>query len=224
MVTNNKQERIDVSIRSTPSTALHTRRPATEQRSTEQRIAEQAIRLFSQKGYEATGIREIAACVGITTASLYHYADSKEEILVSIMEKGLLDLRDNAERIVSTHQRPLARLSELVRMHVGFHATRQQEAIVIDTEFRSLTGTRRAHIRRLRTAYEAYWRTAVAQGNEESVLLCSDIPLTVYALLGMCNGVAVWFSENGRESVNETQQYFADLALALVRGTAVPKN
>ena len=39
------------------------------------------IRLFAQKGYHNTSMREIARGLNMNQSSLYHYFDSKEDIL-----------------------------------------------------------------------------------------------------------------------------------------------
>ncbi len=58
-----------------------------EQRiSTKQRIMNTALTLFSQKGYEAVGVEEIAKGVGIKAPSLYKHFKSKQAIFDAIME------------------------------------------------------------------------------------------------------------------------------------------
>lgn len=52
---------------------------------TKERILEEALTLFSRQGYKATGVRQIAAAVGIRDASLYKHFKSKEDIFRGIM-------------------------------------------------------------------------------------------------------------------------------------------
>ena len=48
---------------------------------TKEKILQEASRLFSTKGYAATGVEEIAAAVGIKAASLYkHYRNKSNAI------------------------------------------------------------------------------------------------------------------------------------------------
>jgi AcrR family transcriptional regulator len=57
--------------------------------STRRRIQDAALQLFAAKGFFATGIREIADRVGVTTAALYHYMGSKDELLIEIMVSSM---------------------------------------------------------------------------------------------------------------------------------------
>jgi AcrR family transcriptional regulator len=62
----------------------------------------QALRLFSEKGYDASSVREICEAAGITKPALYHHFGSKEGVFRALvegvfaeMQAGLLEiLRD----------------------------------------------------------------------------------------------------------------------------------
>ena len=53
------------------------------------RIMEAALKLFAAKGFEATGIREIAESVNLSSAALYHYIGTKDDLLFKIMSDSL---------------------------------------------------------------------------------------------------------------------------------------
>jgi AcrR family transcriptional regulator len=64
-------------------------------------IQDVAMTLFTEHGYDATSMREIAEQLGITKAALYYHFDSKEQIIVSLLEaplSALDELLDWAER------------------------------------------------------------------------------------------------------------------------------
>src|SRR5690554_6288787 len=49
------------------------------------RLLREAARLFREKGYERTTVRDLAAAVGIQSGSLFHHFRTKEEILKAVM-------------------------------------------------------------------------------------------------------------------------------------------
>ncbi|MCW8978209.1 MAG: TetR/AcrR family transcriptional regulator, partial [Marinobacter sp.] len=49
------------------------------------RLLTEAARLFREKGYERTTVRDLAAAVGIQSGSLFHHFRTKEEILKAVM-------------------------------------------------------------------------------------------------------------------------------------------
>ncbi len=55
-----------------------------KRRETLQRITDAGIRLFVEKGYEATTLDEIAAAAGISRRTFFYYFKSKDEILLSL--------------------------------------------------------------------------------------------------------------------------------------------
>src|SRR5262245_57916504 len=54
---------------------------------TRERIPQVALRLFAEKGYEATSMREIAEHLGITKPALYYHFDSKEAIVRELLRE-----------------------------------------------------------------------------------------------------------------------------------------
>jgi AcrR family transcriptional regulator len=59
---------------------------------TRTRIQQVALELFTERGYEATSLREIAERLGVTKAALYYHFRTKEEIVQSLFEDHLAQL------------------------------------------------------------------------------------------------------------------------------------
>jgi AcrR family transcriptional regulator len=53
---------------------------------TRSRIQEVALELFTEQGYEATSLREIAEELGVTKAAVYYHFKTKDEIVASLAE------------------------------------------------------------------------------------------------------------------------------------------
>ncbi|RIV35967.1 TetR/AcrR family transcriptional regulator [Micromonospora radicis] len=57
---------------------------------TRERIQAVALELFTEQGYEATSLREVAERLGVTKAALYYHFKSKDEIVTSVVEDRLV--------------------------------------------------------------------------------------------------------------------------------------
>ena len=64
---------------------------------TKRKIFETSMRLFSEKGYDATSIEEITAVVGVAKGTLYYHFSSKEEIFNFLVEEGMKLLKNSIE-------------------------------------------------------------------------------------------------------------------------------
>jgi AcrR family transcriptional regulator len=54
----------------------------------EDQLLETATRLFKEKGYHNTSMQDLADALGLQKGSLYHYIDSKQELLRRLLERA----------------------------------------------------------------------------------------------------------------------------------------
>lgn len=54
---------------------------------TRQQILDASLRLFSERGFARTTVRDIARLAGITDAAIYYHFDSKREVLEALVEE-----------------------------------------------------------------------------------------------------------------------------------------
>ena len=62
---------------------------------TKRKIFETSMKLFADKGYDATSIEEITATVGVAKGTLYYHFSSKEEIFNFLVEEGVKLLKNS---------------------------------------------------------------------------------------------------------------------------------
>ena len=62
---------------------------------TKRKIFETSMKLFAEKGYDATSIEEITATVGVAKGTLYYHFSSKEEIFNFLVEEGVKLLKNS---------------------------------------------------------------------------------------------------------------------------------
>jgi AcrR family transcriptional regulator len=66
---------------------------------TRDRILDTAEALFAERGLAATPVRDIAAAVGLTPASLYNHFSGKEALYAAVLERGVRPLVDVLESL-----------------------------------------------------------------------------------------------------------------------------
>src|SRR5579871_1295814 len=180
---------------------------------TEERIREVALRLFAQKGFEATGTREIASEAGLTVAGLYYYVGTKEELLLGIVLDMSTRLLRSALSIGARDDSPEQKLGLLMLLHLWFHGQYALASKVINTEYRSLTGEAREQAQLIRDRYEAEFRNVIAEGMEQGIFEAQDAKLAAIALIEMGRGISHWYKPDGALSLTQLSYIHVDWAL-----------
>jgi AcrR family transcriptional regulator len=187
-------------------------RPATGQR-----VRDAAVELFAERGYHGVGIRELAERAGLSSATLYHYMATKQDLLVAIMTENLEALIESAQAaVIGAGADPAGQLRALVELHVCEHARKPLETSVVDGEVRSLVEPHRAEILALRDHYESIWAQVLTAGRRTGAFAVEDPTVTRMALLEMCTGVSRWYRAGGKLSLSAVVERHVTLALALV--------
>ncbi len=116
-------------------------------------ILDVSLRLFSEKGFDGTSVRDIAKAIGITQSSLYKHYSSKEEILSKIFEemKRQYEVKaeemslhiDSREGMDSAHfasmspEKIAAKVRELIEFSVAEPFVRDFRKLLTSMQFRS---------------------------------------------------------------------------------------
>src|SRR6266404_2498680 len=167
-------------------------------------IDEVASELFHANGYAATSVRDIARALDIQGASLYAHVASKEDVLWSIVDSAATVFETKADEAVeeTATSDPVERLAALVEAHVDVVTADPERASVFVTEWRHLSGDRRAAIATRRDAYEARFRAVIEDGIAVGAFRATDSALAATFILTALNGIATWYRPNGRLSAD----------------------
>jgi AcrR family transcriptional regulator len=171
--------------------------------------------LFSENGYHATTMRDIAARVGVQPASLYYHFDTKQSILLSIMHDAMLALHHGMDEALSSSDDPVEQMRAAVIQHVRYHTESPIEAIIADTELRALSGDQRREIQKSRDTYQGKFEQILRSGAGSGVFSVPDEKLAVYSILEMCSGVSAWYRPDGRLTGAKVAEVLAELVLQL---------
>ena len=176
-------------------------------------VYEAAVDLMFERGYHGTSLRDVARVVGVQMSSLYYYHESKQALLVAIMEKTTADLIAVVAEAMEGAGSPRERLVAGIRAHVMFHATRRKENFVADSEIRSLEPEERATIVAMRERYEQLFRDVLKEGAASGAFVDVDVSVTLAGLFAMLNGVATWYRPRGRMSLPEIADQYCTIFL-----------
>jgi AcrR family transcriptional regulator len=183
-------------------------------------VLETAGRLFREKGFDATTVRQIADAAGLLPGSLHYRYPSKEEMLLALVDRGIDHATEAVRLAIAGATDPFERMRLALRAHLRL-LVRDDVAIYVTLyEGRSLSGDARAHMVRLRDRYDALW-DGILHAAAGSGRLRRDVDLSLVRLLllGAANWTAQWFSPHGSYSCDEVADAYADL---LWRGLAQP--
>lgn len=176
-------------------------------------IAAAALALFSQRGYNSTGMEDIAGHVGIATSSLYNHVGSKRELLTEVILDTLRGLLDDHREGLAGLTTPSEQLHAAMRRHVRYHALHAQATRVVNNEIAHLDPAARAQATALRRDYVRCWQRIIAAGVAAGDFLVADVKVCAYSLIDMGLGVCLWFDPQARYSAEELGTMYADMAL-----------
>jgi AcrR family transcriptional regulator len=83
-------------------------------------IARAAARLFAERGYDATSVREIVEAAGVAKPTLYYYFRSKEGLAQALITVPLSNLTSTLQRIVSQVEDPIRCLERVIEAQYNF--------------------------------------------------------------------------------------------------------
>ena len=85
---------------------------------TKRKIFETSMKLFAEKGYEATSIEDITATVGVAKGTLYYHFSSKEEIFDFLVEEGIKLLQNSVDIKTAKYNNYLDKLKAIVLIQI----------------------------------------------------------------------------------------------------------
>ena len=186
-----------------------------------ERVLKAATRLFGERGYPSTSMRDIAEAVGILAGSLYSHISSKEAVLLQIVETGIDRYLAEVLPIVESGERADVRLRKAIKAHVALVTSHAEESLVALHQWKFLSGDNRKRIEAKRRAVSDAFARVLTEGMDSGVF--KPVPnrdITIAVILGTLNWVPEWYSPRGRSSPDEIGDQLADLLLG---GLLAPK-
>jgi AcrR family transcriptional regulator len=172
---------------------------------------------MAEHGYHGTSVRDIAERAELSPAALYYHFASKQDLLATIMERGIdrLLLRTRTA-LAEAGESPEDQLSAIVAVQVLFHLESQGATLLGTSEMRALEEPVRSKHKAKRQQQQRLFDQVIADGVARG-MFTTTLPLeAARAIVVMCTAVASWFSPRGRLSREQVVKRYQRLALDMV--------
>ena len=168
-------------------------------------LLDAAARLFADKGYVATSMRDIAQACGMLPGSLYYHFAAKEDLLVAVYERGVQELLANVRIAIAKESEPWLRLQAACTAHLQTVLRHSDYAQVLIRVLPNDVAPAAARLAELRDEYEKQFATLVgalplANGADRRALRLM--------LIGAMNWSRFWFSSPGRDTPRSLARKF----------------
>jgi AcrR family transcriptional regulator len=173
-----------------------------------------AAELFAERGYDGTSMAELTEATGLAAGGIYHYIESKDELLIAICDELLEPLLAQAREIVATALPPVEQLRDLVTTWVAHVVAHRHHMLVFTQERQAIERQPRwRHVRSQRKAFEKILDDLLTRGEADGSMTFDDRRLSLVALLGMVNYTPQWVRPNGRLSPAEIAAGYCAIVL-----------
>lgn len=146
--------------------------------------------------------------VGIRKASIYHYFQSKEEILVDIHEEMIDLIIGKQESRRDDDSTASEMLLGMMQDLVGLMETHPGHLRIFFEHYRELEPEAKLEIGRKRDHYQNMLREVLLRGSENGEFEIENLELASLAVLGVCNWTYQWFRPDGPLSAVEVAEAF----------------
>jgi TetR/AcrR family transcriptional regulator, cholesterol catabolism regulator len=172
-----------------------------------------ATRLFSEKGYRGTSMRDLGDALGLHAGSLYVHIKSKEEVLFEICQRIQRLHSEGIAEILASDAGGIDKLRSIARLEMRIIAENREGAAIYFHEWRNLDPERQAAIVAERDAFERSVRTVIADCVGTGLFRPLDEKMAAVAFVSVFNWSYQWYSPSGRLSNDEVADRFVDFFL-----------
>ncbi|WP_373557354.1 TetR/AcrR family transcriptional regulator [Sphingobium sp. Z007] len=171
-----------------------------------------AVRMFNARGYHAASLDDVAASLGVSKPTIYHYLGNKEQVLVECVNRGLSMLREAADKAADAPGSGHDRLRAFLLRYACINMDDFGRCVIrTNEEVLSLDSATRFRARK-REIDDAV-RGMIAEGMADGSIAPVDIRFASFTLAGALNWPARWHDPDGPLSPEEVAEKLVDIAL-----------
>jgi AcrR family transcriptional regulator len=189
-----------------------------------------SARLFREKGYDATTVRDIAAAVGMRSGSPFYHFKNKQEILKAVMEEGLHQGFERTVAALAKATTVQARFRALVRTQYGIlHDEGSEFIAVLLYDWRSLPDEHKQDIIAVKDRYDLLWQASLkemldlgliganSQGGKASA---DEVKTARLMIMGAINFTVTWYKQRSGRGAMDLEALADRTVRFFMRGSA----
>jgi len=158
-----------------------------------QQILKTSAKIFAEKGFHHTSVRDISRATKMSLSGLYYYFTTKEELLFLIQERCFVTLLQHWEQVNLPDLDARVRIRAFAENHLGFFLHNMPEMKVMAHEDESLTGEFDDKILVLKRRYVKVIMDLISQLQDQESGKGIDLRLATFSLFGMMNWIYTWY-------------------------------
>lgn len=185
--------------------------PSSKGERRERQIFDTAARLFAQRGYSRTSIRDLSEELGLQKSSLYHYFESKEDLLYRLLKEFIDPALEHLEDICSQPLPPQEKLAAFMRLYTSFYAGDRDRLVLLVNELDCLGPEARRAIVAKERRYVAAIKGILEEMSQAGLMRDIPLPVAVFAFFGMVHYTPKWYHKEGPVSPDRLGDYFQDI-------------
>jgi AcrR family transcriptional regulator len=160
-------------------------------------ILSETAALFASRGFAASSIGDIAEACGCSKSRLYHYFDSKEAILETMLSEHVDKLLTGAYALLAQHPDPMERFRALARFFMEIYAFSGDKHAVMLTCIEFLSAQTRKEVLAKQRELVSFVRAILKEIQPERGAGDSTADVDTMLFFGMINWTYTWYRPDG---------------------------
>lgn len=169
--------------------------------------------MFNERGFHETSLDDVAASLGISKRTIYHYLASKDQVLLECVTIGLNQLLDAAGEARSEPGTGRDRLEKFLRRYVAINME-DFGRCVIRTGEEALSPASLPRYRRLKRDIDTAMRGLITEAIADGSIAPVDVKIAAFTLAGALNWPARWYDAKGAMPGDAIARSMVDFLIA----------
>jgi TetR/AcrR family transcriptional regulator, cholesterol catabolism regulator len=185
------------------------------EKNTKQKMLDLARKLFWEKGYNATGMRDIANAYGCKPANIYNFFSQKEDILYEVLLEEMEQIITPIIPLEKDEQtNPIDQLRTVIESHLRITLSYRRSAkLLFDVGLDQLSHKRRKHIVAMRDRYDQIIRNIIQRGMDLHLFPETNKKLAGFMIASMITRSRLWYHPSQGVSISDLTDFIVNFSL-----------